>query len=186
MAIDEIVEKLKSFVLAHCPPKEESDVVYLMVEMRKIIDKRKKEYPLLKFYADWAVHSEKDRITPEIERISEELYSTAVTEIESAFPGMSGTKSPMNAFAYMEELGKEMLALFREFGIETAFVEDRESWIQFVALLVKVLENQPINNPSKNVQTIYFEPANEGCVIGIIIFKKPVNGYEYYKYMNVF
>jgi hypothetical protein len=51
---------------------------------------------------------------------------------------------------------------------------------------VKVLEGQPIVNPTDDVETICFEPAREGCVIGRIVFRKRIDGFPYYDYMNAY
>ena len=73
MSSNEISDKLRAFVDRYCPLTEECHAVYLMVELRKIIDQQQLKLSLLKFYADWTVHSSKDRITPEVRQVSENL-----------------------------------------------------------------------------------------------------------------
>src|SRR3989344_1572221 len=69
----QIVEKLDKFLTEH-QMKEECEVVYLLVELRKLLDREREQnhsdsYPLVRFHADWAVHTRKDRITPAMEKI---------------------------------------------------------------------------------------------------------------------
>lgn len=188
MSKEEMTTKLIGFLSKSHVLTEECQVVYLMVEIRKIIDQTRSatRYPFLKFYSDWTVHSKKDVITPEVRQMSEEMFSFAVSEINAAHPGMPGEKSQVLEFAYMSALGKEMNSFFMEFGFESDLPTDETKWINFVSLLVKVLENQPINNPSENVQSIIFEPANARCVILTIFFKNPVNNNHFYRLMNAF
>lgn len=188
MSQQQITDKLNRLLSARPDLDEESEVVYLMVEIRKIIDKSKTsaKYPLLKFYADWTVHSEKDKITPEVEKISEDMYAFAVSEINAPHPGMSGNQSDVLEFAYMSALGKEMVTFFTDFSIVSELPKNKDKWTTFASVLVKVLEEQPINNPSKNVESIVFEPANPRCVILKITFKSPVKGNHWYKLMNAY
>lgn len=188
MSQAQITEKLNRLFDTHPTLEEESHVIYVMVEIRKVIDQTKSaaKYPLLKFYSDWAVHSKKDRITPEIEKISEDMYAFAVSEINAPYPGMSGSQSEVLEFAYMNGLGKEMAAFFAEFGIGSDMPTDKDKWTSFVSLLVKVLEEQPIVDPSQNVASIMFEPANNRCVILLLTFKLPVKGNHWYRMMNAY
>ena len=64
MAREEIIEKLDEFLSSHSPLMEECHIVYLMVEIRKILDherdhRKNGEFSLLRFYCDWTVHTEK-------------------------------------------------------------------------------------------------------------------------------
>jgi hypothetical protein len=70
----EIIGKLREFLNQHSPIRDESDAVYLMVELRKLLDRQEEEiperlFPLIRFYADWTVHTRKDYITPRIQEI---------------------------------------------------------------------------------------------------------------------
>jgi len=57
MAQESIIEKLNVFVQGHDSLIEECQVVYLMVEIRKILDHDRGAgtvaFPLLRFYCDW-------------------------------------------------------------------------------------------------------------------------------------
>lgn len=166
---------------------EEAHVLYFMVEARKVMehDGSSDRYPLLKFYADWAAHSEKDRISPEIKQMSEDIYSYAVRVINSPH-GIVDEKSKALEFAYMESLSIEVTTFLAEEKITANLTTEKEAWINFASLLVKVLEGQPINNPSESVATIMFEEANPRCTALTIVFKQPVNGYPSYTMKNAY
>ena len=111
------------------------------------------------------------------------IYQTAKTEIEN--PAMVQVMSPVMQFAYMQDLHGEMKRFLEERDINTILTEE-DSWLQFVQLLVKVLENQPINNPTDDVILFSFIPAAERCVQGVIKFKQPIKGKNYYKFANAY
>ncbi len=188
MSKDEIISKLQRLFSQHDPLLEEAHVVYFMVEARKIIDEHDKSvarFPLLKFYADWTAHTQKDKITPEIEQMAEEMYGYAVRVINAPH-GIVDEKSKALEFAYMESLSSEVGTFLVEAGVNTDLATNKDKWTMFASLLVKVLENQPINNPSANVRCIIFEPASPRCVALRIDFKVPVNGNHWYAMKNAY
>lgn len=185
MAVPEIVQKLDSFLKEADLFTHECEAVYFMVEVRKVIEQQNLSLPVLKFYTDWCVHSEKDKITPEIKAMAEQMYSGAVTRIKDPNSPEDHTLA-VNDFVYMVNLRSETASFLSQFGLPDDLTQKDEYWKRFIAVLVKVLENQPINDPSGDVQTILFEPAATGCVIGTIIFKQPVEGYPSYSLKNVY
>ena len=75
----QIEEKSNTFLKEHDPFRGECDVVYLLIEIRKILDhENNNKYPILRFYSDWAVHTEKDKITKEIKKVMPELAQDKV------------------------------------------------------------------------------------------------------------
>src|ERR1035438_1539807 len=86
-----IIEKLDEFLKKHMPLDEECLVVYLLVEIRKILDHENNgKYPISRFYSDWCVHTAKDKITPQIkvimEGIRKEFFDCEVKGNESWTP----------------------------------------------------------------------------------------------------
>ena len=65
MSRHEIVEKLESELSR--PIERESQVVYIMVETRKYLESTGQldNYPALRLYCDWVVHSKLDRLGAE-------------------------------------------------------------------------------------------------------------------------
>lgn len=188
MARDDILEKLKLFLNKHCPFSEECHVVYLMVSIRKILDHERingsnNKYQLIRFYCDWVVHIEKDHITDEMCKLINEIYIDIKSQIENPFSVKKG--SATSRFAYMNNLQNEMESFLRDRNLDTKFIED-DNWIQFIQLLVKILENQPINNPTKELRTFSFIPAADRCVQYRAIFKNPIGKYAYYDFGNAY
>ncbi|MDD4989753.1 MAG: hypothetical protein PHW31_00355 [Candidatus Pacebacteria bacterium] len=188
MAREEIIEKLNKFLLEHSPLTEECQVVYLMVEIRKILDHKrssiqKNTFPLIRFYCDWIVHTEKTKITNEMRMIMNRVFHDAKSQVENSVTAQ--VMPSVIQFAYMEDLHKEMEQFLGEYNISVALV-NKDSWLQYVQLLVKVLENQPIKDPTSDVTSFYFAPTAKNCVRGIIIFSQPINGCNFYQFVNIY
>jgi len=188
MAKEEIVEKLNRFITEHNPLSEECQVVYLLVQIRKLLDYdrdhwQRGSFTLLRFYCDWIVHTEKTRITESIKSIMDKVYGDVKRQIEN--PAMTKAMSPVMRFAYMEDLRNEMSEYLKERSVDISNIEGG-NWISFVGLLVKVLENQPIYKPNDDIALFTFIPATERCVRGTIYFTNPINGYDHYNFGNVY
>ena len=165
MARDKIIEKLDIFISAHNPITEECHAVYLLVEIRKILDQENcKDFPLLRFYCNWTVHTDK-YISPEMKIVIEEMYRDIKEQIEN--PALTKQDSAPNRFAYMKNLKVEMKRFLEERGINASIIEDN-NWIEFIGLLVKVLEDQPIKTPTDDTTLFSFIPAAEHCVQFIV------------------
>lgn len=84
----------------------------------------------------------------------------------------------------MDNLRKELRKCLQKRRNSLDIVEG--GWISFISLLVKVLENQPINNPSEDISLFSFIPAADRCVRGIAWFKKPIGKHDHYDFGNAY
>ena len=184
MGQPQILDKLG--VLLSRPISEESQVVYLMVETRKLLaleKARQAKYPWIKFYADWSVHSSKDTLTPEITNVSDDIFKAAVEHIENRYP--KGGRSPIEAFAHLDTLRSELLALLREWKLPEDIVDTNETWLLLSNCLIKVLEEQPINFKKGPIKSIEYVPSAPKSVLLKVVFSQPVRGEPSYNYGNV-
>ncbi|MCX6741169.1 MAG: hypothetical protein NTY61_02100 [Candidatus Parcubacteria bacterium] len=187
MAREEIIEKLNRFLTSHNPLTEECHAVYLMVEIRKILDHERgnnssKDFTLLRFYCDWTVHTEKTRITDNMRTIMEYVFQDIEAQIKN--PAMVQAMSPVMQFAYMDKLKDEMKRFLEDHNVNTALAND--GLLSFIKFLVKVLENQPIKHPTEDIELFSFLQAADGCINGIVKFKQPINGYDHYTFANAY
>ncbi len=152
----------------------EAEVVYFLVELRKILDRHHEAtgvsaFQTVRFYADWSVHTAKSKITPAIQVIME-LVDKSVPQDIAANHQLLMTAEHLE-FIYARELRNEIIALMRDLGLPDDVFVDEEGWLSFVGNLVKVLADQPIQNPVPNISSFCFRPAAEGAVIWEIEFK---------------
>jgi len=181
----EIVDKLDIFLEKHKPFTEECHVLYSLVEIRKVLDRENnRKYPILRFYCNWSVHTDKDS-TREMEAIMKDIYQDIEKQIANpALVGMSG-KTKVIGFMYMEDLQSEMTKFLQEYQLPTPLTE-KHNWLEFVKLFVKILSDQPINTPCAEIKQFAFLPAANGCVRGKIDFTQNIGQYSYYQFGNAY
>jgi hypothetical protein len=81
MSQPEITDKLNAHLARHDPMTEECHAVYLMVEVRKFLDRfgdrGEKEFGLIRFYCNWMLHtskhSDRNNMAPILKRIYEDI-----------------------------------------------------------------------------------------------------------------
>jgi len=111
MAVIEIIAKIRDFLNTHEPVSEECHVVYMLVEIRKILEyKNCTQFAILKFYCDWAVHITKKRYGPIkgiLDRIHDEWFDKNDIMI-------SGRKKETVTFISHSNFKKEMEQFLKE------------------------------------------------------------------------
>jgi len=160
----EIIDKLYSFFNHHSPISEECEAVYLMVELRKLLDREKEDgsgdlFPLIRFYADWTVHTRKDRNTRHIHEIM-----ARVDDNLNPFP-----KNGDLSFLSMPHLKGEMLELFNKYGFPNAIFEPN-NWLNFATILSQVLADQPIINPTEHMSAFNYANIGNAGIMATIDF----------------
>ena len=181
----EIVGKLDDFFNKHAPFTEECHVLYTLVEIRKVLDRENnRKYPILRFYCNWSVHTDKDS-TKEMEAVMKDIYEDIEKQIANpALVGMGG-KTKVIGFMYMEDLQAEILKFLQEYELPISLTE-KSNWLNFEKLFEKILPAQPINTPSADIKQFAFLPAADGCVRGRIDFVKNIGQYSYYQFGNAY
>jgi hypothetical protein len=155
---DDILEKLSKFLKN--PIEQECGVVYLMVEMRKLIEHKRNEldksegfqhYPGIAFYSNWCVHTELDGC----------VAQDYLKQIE-AMSKRGEIKDEMFSFLKFEGLKLELANFFKEYGLdETVFFTN---WESFKGMLIDVLADSPllIKEPKKGqIKRFHFDKRVE-------------------------
>lgn len=120
--------------------KEESQVVYILSRIRKLleIDKKLDKYNILKFYCDWSLHNEIDR------------HQTLLTELLGDMP--DGEKT--NGLLTFEIFRRELEFFIEEYKLETYIYKNAENESNFKKLLVSIYSEVPLIIKSKKKQII--------------------------------
>lgn len=153
--------KIQIFLKDHTNIMKDYEVVYLMVEIRKILDQVREfkpvYYPLLHFYTDWIVHAQKDRITKEIKEYMKKVDKTIPVK-----PFIEGLADAYDQdFLEFDELRTEMSGLLNEMTAPT-FICEQFHWANFTAALAYALIDQPIIKPIPTIDEFVFKPAPIG------------------------
>lgn len=188
MAKNAIIDKLNKFLSSRNSLSEENHVVYLMVEIRKILDHNREEiekekYKLLRFYCDWIVHTKKDKISKQIKEMMEDIYEEIINR--ESLIGNRSYEFKITKFYYFNELKEEIDFFFKENKLNLSLLKNK-NWVEFIKTLVKVLSDQPIINPTENIEEFSFSMAAEGCVWGHVRYKVKEAEYETFEFGNCY
>src|SRR5258706_13536804 len=135
MGQPEITRKLSELFGRHRPLDEECHVVYLMVEARKYLDRMGDNgvgFPLLRFYCDWTLHTQKTRSLRHIRPIVDTMYRKAAKEIQA--PHKLGAGSALE-FMYFSHLRDELAAFLKSAGLSQELTDDHKQWTIYCALM---------------------------------------------------
>lgn len=164
-----IIEKLGSHLAKDI--NREADVVYLLVEVRKLFEHDDlPQYPQLRFYRDWVVHTRLSRIHQDdalaeyLKRVnkavadrqlgsSEEVVSAQITDAIS-----------------LDRLRDEMITFFQERGLNSHLLEVKQ-WRNFIKLLIGILADTPLiasnHHDFSLIKEFSFTPSqDETCITG--------------------
>ncbi|MBI4459178.1 MAG: hypothetical protein HY648_03840 [Acidobacteria bacterium] len=138
----EITHKLKQALSK--PPKNERDVVYILVEIRKLLELtgNEQKYFWLKFFADWACHTKMDRKT------AKELLDRLDSELDVIKGGTLkvGVKRPPTLHTFIIEFN----AFLKDVGIYAGLDYNRLIWPVFLKYYARVVRDCPVLPQAKN------------------------------------
>lgn len=142
-----IVEKLNKHI-QKCITSE-ADVVYLMVETRKLLEhthKMIRDYPVLAFYTNWTVHTRLSRTHPGRKEMLNHINKAAFANMHFDKKGSSVHVSlQMSKALSFYPLRKEMDIFFRDNNVRTDLVNNT-LWNRFILLLIEILIDTPLDD----------------------------------------
>lgn len=183
---DEIVKKITTLLSENTSLVRESDIVYLFVEIRKLLDRENNyNFPTLRFYCDWAVHTKKSKITKEVKKIMEKIYEEMKARdaiLDNPADKKSGIVSRIDSadFIYMKELKKEMQNFLKSKNINCNLSEYK-NWTEFTESFINVLADQEIENPCHEIKYFKFAKNDLGNLCYEICYMKQEASYKKYR-----
>lgn len=162
----QIIEKLANFLGERTIIKEEFEVVYLMVELRKLLDQERElnnssKYPLVRFHADWVVHTKKEKITNEIKEIITNIGNNI-----DVYP-----KNGDVSFLLLPEFRKELTQILKDYQLPHGFCLHDGEWLSFMLVLTQVIADQPIVNPTDDVAEFRYVYVKDEAIMANIDFR---------------
>lgn len=128
------------------PVSSEPHAMYIMVEIRKLLDitKLKADYPGLLFHCDWAVHAflERSSISRDITAFFESIH--AFTNDPDPGKLFSIWTDRMNSLIGVETLQAEMRTFLRSQGLPTEISDKRSRWTKFMSHYAGIIEDCPL------------------------------------------
>jgi len=143
----EILAKLKSHVARGLT--READVVYLLVQVRKLLEQENEEgeWPALHFYANWVVHHRLDRVR------QGSAFQAMLGRLEAAVRAQSNQelaigKSLADAVS-LRTLYKDLIEFWETHeDLDVTLMKKAGFWENFAGLLISVLTDLPLVAPS--------------------------------------
>lgn len=155
---EEIITKLKSALSE--PIEKEKDVVYILVEIRKLLERKviKPNYSVLNFYCNWVLHSSIEKIEPEIQSLLEKIEET----FSSPNPNSSIPMRMLDFGLFKKD--------FQKFITDFSIVYNLDSnWITIRKLLIDIISDCPLRVKNGVVEEFNFTHSKNyreaGCII---------------------
>lgn len=156
-----IIEKLNGEL-----PKEltsESQVVYILVEIRKMLNEHDKgkelKYPVLAFFCDWAVHTRMDRRSA----------ISMLDAFQDFFRGLDAhleIRKPTNFYPFvMFMVLRRQIKLFsKNNNLPDNLTDDPKKWKKFLTLLKSIVADCPILSDKGYVREFMLLESSENSV----------------------
>jgi|ERR1035437_446534 hypothetical protein len=172
-----IIQKLGNHLDRHTPPSEECHVLYLMAEIRKVLDhdNSSAKYPALRLYSNWCVHTRLDRPSKFINQAAAEIEGEIQACIEAGTEVAKGDN--LRRFLTMEALKQSLEAFLGDNHLPTR-ITDGENWKSFQGLLVEIVSEQPIIAPSTRIARFVYEDDGNG-VLDFVIEQPKVRRFKF-------
>jgi len=154
---NDIVEKLRKFLLNHPTLKEECEVVYLMVEIRKILDHGSNSYKTLRFYCNWVLHKELSQ--EKTTKLLSDIFETNIDFKEGGRENARKIKSVGRNFFKLDKFKKELKEFFKDNHLPMDLLN--KNWWTFGKLLLEIIKECPIVFTSSKIRSVEIIKYND-------------------------
>jgi hypothetical protein len=139
---NDIVEKLKPIILQSVETEER--VVYIMVEIRKLLERaqvREGELATLRFFCNWAVHTKLTRGEGSaLVQLMNDLFDA---RLKGQLMSEEQHERLYGAFSF-DRFREELLDFLRSQGLPLSNFEVLPDWVKFIKLYTAVVSDCPI------------------------------------------
>lgn len=149
---DEIIEKIRGVL--DRPFTQEMQVVYLLVEVRKLILREKYQDGLLMTFCNWAVHEELTLPRPGPTLVLKELEELVARAEEGKEP--SKPLEQVSGAGFRESLTR----FFATFDLPQELTNNADDWRRFTNLYSSVVTECPISYTASRQELKYVQKAD--------------------------
>ncbi len=137
-----IIEKIRKFLQKHPNFKEECEVVYLLAEIRKILEFRKDPYGTLDFYCNWVLHIQ---LTKKSAKYISDIFNNnmSVNYLAELKKGIR----LHDDFFKLEDLRSELKNFFtdKKYNLSQNILNENKKWMRFKECFLKIIAECPIS-----------------------------------------
>lgn len=159
----EILEKL-SRELSNLPIDTEPRAMYVLVQIRKIMDHLNDKDNPLRFYCNWVVHVDLKQ-SPAQEKLN---VLSKISDVQ------------ISRFINLAEFRKHLGVFLIKLGLNNALVRIEKYWTPFQEQLMKILIDTPIENPNGGISFFALQKRSSAPIGGAnrIEYRMIKNGNE--------
>jgi len=147
----------------------EMQVVYLLVEVRKLMDRDRYEDSVLRMFSNWVVHTSLNYpkegstfILSEFDHYIAELYERK-------------KKSPHLEHISLGTFRVALVRCFQHFGLSAEFVQNRVEWKRFGKLYCSIVSECPIVFTASKTKLKYIKQVElTGIAPGVLVKEWPI------------
>jgi hypothetical protein len=128
-------------LLANQPFTRESDVVYFLVEVRKLIENLGGRYPTLTFFCDWILHS---RMTRKTAKLVLREFDDYLTNRRLGLKSEEESMDRMYPLISLRIFHQDLFYLLAEHGLSTDVHSSLDNLGPFLGLYVDIISKVPL------------------------------------------
>ena len=131
--------------------EREADVVYILVEVRKVIDLEEGRFSVLKFFCDWILHPRLER------RDAKQILKTFDNSLEQALRNPSVALRMMNNVSGLMSLRlflDDLFIFLGEHRLDTSLVGNLSRLEQFLGFYVDIIAATPLHAPACGLKSL--------------------------------
>ena len=148
-----ILDKLQKALTR--PISSEDQVVYILVEIRKLIDLQNEPSLMsLKLYCDWAVHTEltyASRTRPILTLVDDDLFNCFHPKGHGTSPE---DNEKLQRLLYLDGFRADLLQFLHRNGLPAGIAEDDKEWFNFLQYYANVIEDCSLVYKSNDLRMI--------------------------------
>jgi hypothetical protein len=138
-----VIEKIRKFLEKNSKFMEECEAVYLMVEVRKILDRDKNNlFEVLRFYCNWTLHVNlKNKKTTQF--ISK-TFDQYIDPKKSGKDIARKMKSNHADFFKLNDFKNELRKFFKDYDFPLNLTDENRNWVAFIKLFLEIIRECPV------------------------------------------
>jgi hypothetical protein len=153
------IENLNEFLKNHKTFKEKCEAIYLMVEIRKILEYGGNSYKTLRFYCNWVLHKELSQ--EKTTKLLSDIFESSVDLKKSGRENTYNIKSIGRDFFMLKTFRKELGSFFKDYNLPMDFL--KKNWWTFGKLLLEIIKDclvYFVANKIRELKVIKYDDRN--------------------------
>jgi len=164
---DELKHKIQSVLDRRIT--NELQVVYLLVELRKLMDREQYKDSSLRMFCNWVVHTSLERRADGSTNVLRE-FDELMIEIHER-----KKERPQSIHASLGTFRRSLVLAFKRFGLSPRFLDTLAAWKKFFSFYAAIVSDCPIVFTASRTPLKYIERVElRGVTRGVLVKEWPV------------